>query len=91
MSSPGQRNKSQTRNLGSYLVIKRVETLHWTFKDCYDGQLTEICQFNMVKPYFERFRFICCFTSRSTARVILRRVVYGWRNQWILVGQDSAL
>ena len=26
-----------------------------------------------------RFRFICCFTSRSTARVILRRVVYRWR------------
>ena len=23
--------------------------------------------------------FICCFTWRSTARVILRRVVYGWR------------
>ena len=38
-----------------------------------------------------RFRFICCFMSRSTARVILRWVVYGWRNQCILVGQDSAL
>ena len=25
------------------------------------------------------FLFICCFTSRSTARVILRRVVYRWR------------
>ena len=25
------------------------------------------------------FRFICCFTSRSTARVILRWVVYRWR------------
>ena len=37
------------------------------------------------------FRFICGFTSRSTARVILRWVVYGWRNQCILVGEDSAL
>ena len=26
-----------------------------------------------------RFRFICCFTSCSTARVILRRIVYRWR------------
>ena len=25
------------------------------------------------------YLFICCFTSRSTARVILRRVVYRWR------------
>ena len=25
------------------------------------------------------YLFICCFTSCSTARVILRRVVYGWR------------
>ena len=25
------------------------------------------------------FRFICCLTSCSTARVILRRVVYMWR------------
>ena len=32
-----------------------------------------------------------CFTSRATARVILRWVVYGWRIQCILVGQDSAL
>ena len=38
-----------------------------------------------------RFRFICCFTSCSTARVILGWVVYGWRNQCILVGQYSAL
>ena len=38
-----------------------------------------------------RFRFIFCFTLHSTARVILRQVVYGWRNQCILVGQDSAL
>ena len=54
VSSPGQMNIPQARNLGSYLVIKRVGTLHWTFKDCDSGQLTEICQFNMVKPYFER-------------------------------------
>ena len=54
VSSPGQMNKLQTRNLVSYLVIKRVGTLHWTFKNCDGGQLTEICQFNMVKPYFER-------------------------------------
>ena len=54
MSSPGQMNKLLARNLGSYLVIKKVETLHWTFKDYDGGQLTEICQFNMAKPYFER-------------------------------------
>ena len=30
------------------------------------------------------------FFLRSTVRVILRWVVYGWRNQCILVGQDSA-
>ena len=46
---------------------------------------------SMGEDLGSRFRFICCFTSRSTARVILRRVVYGWRNQCILVGQDSAL
>ena len=43
VSSPGQRNKLQARNLGSYLVIKRVGTLHWTFKDCDGRQLTKIC------------------------------------------------
>ena len=31
------------------------------------------------------------FMSRLTARVILPRVIYKWRNQCILVGQDSAL
>ena len=35
--------------------------------------------------------FIFCFTSCSTAKVILQQVVYGWRNQNIIVGQDSAL
>ena len=54
MSSLGQMKKLPARNLGSYLVVKRVETLHWTFKDCDGGQLTEICQFNMAKLYFER-------------------------------------
>ena len=54
MSSPGQMKKLPARNLGSHLVVKRVETLHWTFKDCDGGQLTEICQFNMAKLYFER-------------------------------------
>ena len=54
VSSPGQMNKLQARNLGSYLVIKRVGALHWTFKDYDGGQLAEICQFNMVKPYFKR-------------------------------------
>ena len=47
-------NKMQVRNLGSYVVIKRIGTLHWTFKDCDGGQLIEICQFSMVKPCFER-------------------------------------
>ena len=54
VSSPGQMNKLQARNLWSYLVIKRVGTFHWTFKDCDGEQLTEICQFNMAKPYFKR-------------------------------------
>ena len=35
--------------------------------------------------------YLLFFMSRSTARVILRWVVYRWRNQCILVGQDSAL
>ena len=34
-------------------------------------------------------KFIFCFTLRSRARIIFRRVVYGWSNQCILVGQDS--
>ena len=38
-----------------------------------------------------RIWIIFCFMLCSTARVILRRVVNGWRNQCILVGQDSAL
>ena len=54
VSTPGQMDKIQARNLGSYLVINRMGTLYWTFKDCDGGQLTEICQFNMVKSYFER-------------------------------------
>ena len=32
-----------------------------------------------VEKQTTKFRFICCFTSRSTARVILRWVVYRWR------------
>ena len=54
VSSPGQRNAMQARDLGSCLVVNRVGTLHWTFKNCDGGQLTEICQLNILKPYFER-------------------------------------
>ena len=32
-----------------------------------------------TKQHHCRFRFICCFTSCSTARVILQRVVHRWR------------
>ena len=35
--------------------------------------------------------FIFCFALHATARVILERVVYRLRNQYILVGQDFAL
>ena len=35
--------------------------------------------FKTVQPELYQFEFICCFTLRSTARVILRRVVYRWR------------
>ena len=39
-----------------------------------------------------RFKFICfCFTLCSTARVILRGLVYRRRSQCIQVGQDFAL
>ena len=54
VSSPGQMNKLPASNLGSYLVRKRVELLQWTFKNCDDGELTEMFQLNMVKLYFER-------------------------------------
>ena len=40
--------------------------------------------------WYELF-FSFSFTLCSTARVILYQVVYGWRNQCILVGQHSAL
>ena len=39
---------------------------------------------------FYELHFFSCFMLVSTARVILRRAVYGWSNQCILVGQDSA-
>ena len=49
VTSPGQRNKLQARDLGSYLVIKRVGTLHWAFKNCDGGRLTEVSEVNMTK------------------------------------------
>ena len=42
-------------------------------------QLHTCCQSEIQN--LVQFGFICCFTSRSTTRVILQRVVYGWRNQ----------
>ena len=33
----------------------------------------------MAHSSTHKFRFICCFTARSTARIILRWVVYRWR------------
>ena len=54
VSSPGQMNKLQARDLGSYLVIKRVGTQRvGLLKNCDSRQLTEMCQLNMVKPYFK--------------------------------------
>ena len=55
----------------------------------WEARVLPLCHRGPLMPF--RFRFICCFTSHSTARVILQQVVYGWRNQCILVGQDSAL
>ena len=48
----------------------REETTHWS-----EEGVAEKC----ASTDKSRFRFICCFMSRSTARVILRRVVYRWR------------
>ena len=49
------------------------------------------CLISLHSSTLKRFRFIFYVMSRSTATVILRWVVYRWRNQYILVGQDSAL
>ena len=70
----------------------REAILRCFLKDVTDGSYMERVQINWCKMTGElremfagfvdfrfRFRFICCFTSRSTARVILRRVVYRWR------------
>ena len=54
VSSPGQMNKLQARDLGSYPVARRVETLQKTIKSCDDRQLKQMCEITMVKPYFER-------------------------------------
>ena len=54
VSSPGQMSKLQARDLGSYLVTRRVGTLYWTFKNCDGGHLIQVFEANMVKPYFER-------------------------------------
>ena len=53
VSSPGQRNALQARELGLYLGIKRVGTLHWKYKKSDGRQLTQVCEVNMVKPYFK--------------------------------------
>ena len=54
VSSPGQLNKLQARDLGSYPVARRVETLQRTIKNCDDRQLKQMYEMTMVKPYFER-------------------------------------
>ena len=54
VSSPGQLNKLQARNLGSYPVTQRVETLRRTVKNCDNRQLNQMCEMTMVKPYFKR-------------------------------------
>ena len=58
------------------LYEQHIQSLQWT---------------NMPLSIHLIFRFTFCFMSHSTARVILRQVVYWWRNQCIFVGQDSAL
>ena len=54
VSSPGQLNKLQARELGSYPVAKRVETLQKTIKNCDDRHSNQMWEITMVKPYFER-------------------------------------
>ena len=54
VSSPGRRNKLQTRDLGSYLVTQSVGTLNWTIRNCDNIHLTHVCELNIVKSYFER-------------------------------------
>ena len=44
VSSPSQKNKMQAIDLGLYLMIKRVGTLYWTFKNCDGRQLTKVCE-----------------------------------------------
>ena len=54
VSSPGQMNKLQARDLGSYPVAKRVETLQRTVKNCDNRHLNQMCEMSIIKPYFER-------------------------------------
>ena len=54
VSSPGQLNKLQDRDLGSCLVTQTVETLHWAIRNCTSTRLTRVCEMNMIKQYFER-------------------------------------
>ena len=54
VSSPGQLNKLQARDLGSCLMTQTVETIHWTIRNCDSRCLTHVCDVNMVKPYFKR-------------------------------------
>ena len=42
VSSPGQMNKPQARDLGSYLVTKRVGTFHWAIRNCDSIHLTHV-------------------------------------------------
>ena len=54
VSSPGQMNKLQARDLGSYPVARRVETLQKTIKNCDNRHSNQMWEITMVKPYFER-------------------------------------
>ena len=54
VSSPGQLNKLQARDLGSCPVTQRVETLHRTIKNYDNRHSNHLCEMTMVKPYFER-------------------------------------
>ena len=54
VSSPGQMNKLQARDLGSYPVARRVETLQKTIKNWDNRHSNHMCEMTRVKPYFER-------------------------------------
>ena len=54
VSSPGQLNKLQARDLGSCVMTLSVGTLQRTIKNCDNRHSNQMWEITMVKPYFER-------------------------------------